>query len=86
MVIEDWKPKWTRKDIQCVGYPLFALFNIVYWMYVIRQCVDIINTIPWQHSILVKPIVAAVLIGEGIFFLIWIAVDGIVALHSEVAQ
>jgi hypothetical protein len=86
IAIEDWKPAWTKEDIKCVWYPLLVLFNTLYWMYVIRYCIDIINTVPWQHSILLKPLVAAALVGEGIFFLILITMDGIKEVHYEVTK
>ena len=85
-MIEDWKPQWTANDIKTVGFPLVFLFGAVYGFYLIRHCVDIVNTVPWYSTILISPIAAAFGAGFVTYFLYSLALNACIVIHRELVK
>jgi len=82
-MIEDWKPQWTANDIRTVALPLLFLFSFVYGLYALRYCSDLVNTVPWHSTILIRPITGAFGAGFIVYFLYILSVNACVLISRE---
>jgi len=85
-MIEDWKPQWTANDIRTVTLPLLFLFSFVYGLYVLRYCSDLVNTVPWNSTILIKPIIGAFGSGFIVYFLYILSINASVLISEELTR
>ncbi|MDD2299257.1 MAG: hypothetical protein PHN69_07295 [Candidatus Pacebacteria bacterium] len=82
-MIEDWKPQWTANDIRTVGIPLVFLVSYVFGFYFMRQCADMVNTVPWNSTILIGPIMGAFGVGFAVNYLYQMFINGIFLVFKE---